>query len=329
MKVFDVDPSALREQYREQGWLHLRHGLTPEFLSFAQEHVRDLAAAVDPLQGAAIKGAKEQFVFPFPDDMDVAEQVHGVIAEITGLDRRRTVLSERHVKAYLDDADPAPLAHKDRFASQVSVGLTLRVGPDSHVVLWPRDEIDVNEHLTTGLRDSLRPDQAPEVLLDDSTAVMLHDEPGDVLVFAGSRTWHLRRNSASTTLVYLKFNDFGSDPLGEDPSTPVRREQTRQVLAAGELGSAVPALSRGFDSVARETGWLPGRETWGVNVWADGQRTCRALPAAWVPVLEAVREQGPSVSELASSGEIGLPADEIALAVRALAERGALDLIPR
>ncbi|HWG93036.1 MAG TPA: hypothetical protein VNU66_02270, partial [Mycobacteriales bacterium] len=135
MKVFDLDPSALRSTFAEQGWLHVPHGLSEEFLAYAQEHVARLATGTDPITGAAIAGAKTQFVLPFPEGMDVRAEVHDVIAALTGLDPARTVLSERHVKAYLPDADPAPLAHKDRYASQVSVGLTLHVGEGSHVVL--------------------------------------------------------------------------------------------------------------------------------------------------------------------------------------------------
>lgn len=329
MKVFDVDVRAARERFEQQGWLHLRSALAPEFLAYAQEHVARLAAAHDPLQGAAIKGAKEQWVFPFPGDVDVQEDVHGVVAAVTGLDPSRTVLSERHVKAYNADADPRPLAHKDRFASQVSVGLTLQVGPDSHVVLWPSDERTVNEHLTTGLRDSLRPDEQPERRVDDGTAVVLHDAPGDVLVFPGSSTWHLRRNSASTTLVYLKFNDFGSDPLGEDPTTPPRAAATREALGAADLDALVPDLSRAFDSVAEERGWVDLRSTWSVNVWQDGARTGRAVPASWVPVLEAVhrRRAARTVAELAGEGVGGLDGAQVRAAVRGLVERGALDLL--
>ena len=324
MKVFDFDPSQLREQYEEQGWLHIPSGLTPEFLEYAQQHVAQ-ATAADPLAGEAIRGAKTQFVFEFPDDVDLQEQVHQVIAELSGMDGSRTVLSERHIKAYLPDADPAPLAHKDRYASQVSVGLTLRVGPDSHVVLWPSDERAVNEHLTAGLRDSLLPEEAPEARLDDSTAVMLHDAPGDVLVFPGSSTWHLRRNSASTTLVYLKFNDFGSDPLSEDPVSEQRRAATAAALDS-DLDSAVAWLSHGFDSVARESGREARREIWSVNTWEGGERRNRAIPAAWAPVLDAVGD-GRSVAELASDGVGGLRGDDLRLAVRGLAERGALDLL--
>lgn len=331
MKVFDFDPRALREEFAAAGWLHVRQGLTPEFLEYAQAHVQELVeAAADPLRSAAVTGAKEQYVFPFPDDVDVRQEVHAVVAELTGLAPDRTVLSERHVKAYNADADPRPLAHKDRYASQISVGLTLHVGEDSHVVLWPSDERQVNQHLTTGLRDSLTAVERPEERVDDSTAVVLRDAPGDVLVFHGSSTWHLRRNSASTTLVYLKFNEFGSDPLGEDPTTPERLEATRRALAGDVIDGAVPDLARGFDSVAQESGWEPDRTTWSVNVWRDGVRHNRSVPAAWVEVLRAVelgRGAPPTVADLASQGIAGLDADGVRQAVRGLCERGALDLL--
>jgi hypothetical protein len=327
VKVFDLDPAALRATFEEQGWLHVRSGLAPEFLAFAQEHVARLAAETDPLTGAAVTGAKEQFVLPFPEGTDVRAQVHDVIAALTGLDPARTVLSERHVKAYLPDADPAPLAHKDRFASQISVGLTLRVGEGSHVVLWPRDETAVNPHLTTGLRDSLLPEQAPEVLLDDTTAVMLHDAPGDVLVFHGSRTWHLRRHSASTTLVYLKFNDFGSDPLAEDPTTPQRRRRTLDLLASGDLASCSVELARGFDCVAQEHGWQPGRRTWSASVWADGVRSTRSLPEAWVALVDRAGD-GAALAAWCQEGTGELSGDAVVSGVRELAARGVLDLVP-
>ena len=327
MKVFDLDPSALRSTFAEQGWLHVPHGLSEEFLAYAQEHVARLATGTDPITGAAIAGAKTQFVLPFPEGMDVRAEVHDVIAALTGLDPARTVLSERHVKAYLPDADPAPLAHKDRYASQVSVGLTLHVGEGSHVVLWPRDETDVNPHLTTGLRDSLLPEQAPEALLDDSTAVMLHEAPGDVLVFSGSRTWHLRRRSASTTLVYLKFNDFGSDPLGEDPSTPARRARTQELLAGRDLDGCAVELARGFDCVAQESGWQPGRRTFSASVWADGARSTRSLPEAWVALVERAGD-GADLAAWARDGVGGLTGDAVRAGVRELAARGVLDLVP-
>lgn len=331
MKVFDVDPRRLRGTYAQQGWLHIRSGLTPEFLDYATDHVNRAVnphTVAGPLQGDAIRGAKTQFVFPFPDGLDLPAEVHGVIAELTGLDPAAMVLSERHIKAYLPDADPAPLAHKDRYASEVSVGLTLAVGPDSHVVLWPDQDRTVNPHLTADLRDSLRADQVPEARLREQDAVRLHDAPGDVLVFPGSSTWHLRRNSAGTTLVYLKFNTFGSDPLGEDPTTPGQRAATQQILAGGDLDSTIPVLSRGFDTVAHETGRAAGRELWSVSVWFAGQRRSQPIPGSWVAVLDAV---GPDrdLATLAASGVGGLSPRQVREAVRGLAERGALDLLAR
>ena len=37
-------------------------------------------------------------------------------------------------------------------------------------------------------------------------------------MFYGSEIWHLRRRSAGSVNLYLKFNDFDYDPLGEDPN---------------------------------------------------------------------------------------------------------------
>ena len=161
-------------------------------------------------------------------------------------------LSERHVKAYDADANPRPVAHKDRFSSQISVGISLVVPPGSHLVLYPFDDVDENPFLDTWLYDSLEPPRRPEVVLEGAPAIELYDEPGDVIVFRGSAFWHLRRNSANAVNIYLKFNDFGCDPLAEDPSTPERRSSTLELLAVIIVNALRdPVLARRFDSVTR------------------------------------------------------------------------------
>ena len=314
MKIFDFSPEDHRATYEAQGWVHVRDGLTPEFLETARRTVAD-AHAARPLSGRGIAGAKEQFVFEFPEPQHYEELYDAVVA-MCGLDRSTITLSERHIKAYEDDADPDPVAHKDRFASQVSMGLSLEVPKGSHLVLYPEDDVWENPFLNTALRDSLEPDQVPEVVLQGAKEVEIHDRPGDVIVFRGSAIWHLRRRSASTVNVYLKFNDFGADPLGEDPATPRRREATL-ALAEGDddaLVAAVPVLARRFDSVAREhrrEGW-PERlfaSVWGQNPFPVSEEEFALLRE--VDGRRAVRDLG--VAHLA--------------AVRRLARRGALDLL--
>ena len=55
--------------------------------------------------------------------------------------------------------------------------------------------------------------------------------PGDVVLFRGSSIYHERVNAANTTLLYLKFNSMRLDPIGEDPSTPVQREVSLNILS--------------------------------------------------------------------------------------------------
>jgi hypothetical protein len=224
-------------------------------------------------------------------------------------------LSERHIKAYDPDAPPNPIAHKDRFASQVSMGLSLHVPEGSYLVLYPDDDVWENPFLNTALRDSLEPDQVPEVSLQGAREVEIHDKPGDIVVFRGSAFWHLRRNSAGTVNVYLKFNEFNCDPLGEDPSTPLRRQATLAVLEGDDAGVAagVPVLSRRFDSVFREyrrEGWP---ERLFANVWGQNPFPVSDAEFALLQAADGRRRVA----------ELGVDA----AAVRRLAARGALDLL--
>ena len=98
--------------------------------------------------------------------------------------------------------------------------------------------------------------------------MVLYDKPGDVTAFHGSAVWHLRRQSASTVIVYLKCNDFGSDPLGEDPRTAGRRAVTEQLLVDEHtFRGAVPALSARFEGVTNEYGRNLDRHWLNVHVW--------------------------------------------------------------
>jgi hypothetical protein len=315
MNVFSFYPGDHRRLFEEQGWVHVRGGLTDEFLAEARRRVAASQAA-HRLGGRGIAGEKAQFVFDFPEAAHYDELFDAVTA-MCGLDRSRITLSERHIKAYESDADPRPHAHKDRFASQVSMGLSLEVPTGSHLVLYPDDDVWENPFLTTALRDSLPPDRLPEVVLQGAREEILHDAPGDVIVFRGSAFWHLRRTSAGTVNVYLKFNDFGADPLGEDPSTPQRRAATLALLEAGDeaIAAAVPVPSRRFEAVAREyrrEGW----PEWLVaNVWGQSPFP---LDDEEFALLRAVDGHTP-VAALDGAD----PAR-----VRRLARGGVLDLLP-
>lgn len=325
MKVFSFDPTEYRELYDSQQWVYIPGGITPEFLEVLRAFVATSFGA-RKVEGRAIAGAKDQAIFEFPDAVDVGE-VFDVAAELGGLNRPTITLSERHVKAYFGDAAPEPTAHKDRYSSQISIGLSIDIPADSRVILYPDDDRAVNPFNVSGaLIGSLPVERHPDSTLRDAREVEVDDQPGDVVAFPGSSVWHLRRQPAGAVILYLKLNDFNSDPLGEDPATSERREATLAALAAGDgaIDDCVPVLSRRIDTITRR--YLRDRweEVIEADVWerspqplckwdlsllraTDGERTAAAL----------LKKVGPPPE--GSSGEHRL---------RELAELEIIDLLP-
>jgi hypothetical protein len=224
---------------------------------------------------------------------------------------------------YQADADPLPRAHKDRYASQVAVGISIDVPEGSHLVLYPDVERDENLLLRAGLVDELPPEARPEVVLQSAPEVTIFDAPGDVQIFPGSSVWHLRRNCARTVMVYFKMNDFDCDPLGEDPTTESTRAQTLATLDdADRFRSAHARLGRRLECVRREM----ARGTWVemlyVNVWTE---TPQRISEEELALLEAV-DGRPSVEQLLAG--IDIPAAHAEASLRRLASLGAVDLVP-
>jgi hypothetical protein len=247
VKIFAFDPSDYREQYEAEGWVHIPNGMTAEFLGELQEFTaRSLAET--KLDQFAIKGKKEQSLYEFPGSTDFPAEIFDVVSEVCGLNRSTMTLSERHIQAYDPDANPEPDAHKDRYPSQVSLGFSISIPAESRLVLYPYDHRSLNPFNSAAtFQRSLQPHELPNVALKDAREVVLDDHDGDVVMFPGSTTWHLRRRSANAVNLYVKMNDFDCDPLGEDPSTETRRTQTLAILeesGANGLGSRIPLVSR-------------------------------------------------------------------------------------
>jgi hypothetical protein len=319
LKIFAFDPAEYRETFREQGWVHIPGGITPEFLDLLRRYTHDeLQAHV--LGDFAIKGKKEQALFEFPEGVvDYPGELFDTISALCGLSRETMTLSERHIQAYEANAAPDPLPHKDRFASQVSVGLSVDVPDESHLVIYPHEERDINPFNASGeIRQALQPNEQPEGVAHRAREIVIDDQPGDVVAFAGSTTWHLRRNSAQSVNLYFKFNDFGCDPLGEDPNTPAIRDETLAALSNGHLPERVPVLGRRLDRLTRHytrhfdevlQARVFGEEPFG-------------LTQEQFELLQAVDGRA-SVRELTE--RVGATAD-VEADVRLLAKRGALEL---
>ena len=121
--------------------------------------------------------------------------------------------------------------------------------------------------------------------------------------------------------LYFKFNDFDCDPLGEDPATPARREATLAALGSSEIGELYPVLSRRLDSVARAHA---RHEWWETSVraklWGGDEAPLTSAQFRLLQTVDGVRD----VDTLA---EAGAPDDDVAAAVRAMAEIGVLNLL--
>jgi hypothetical protein len=314
MRVFSFDPSEHRETFLSQGWLHVKQGVTPEFVEVMKDFVaRELSE--EQLRQFALAGKKGQGRFEFPSEVDFPGEMFDVIAEVCGLDRDTIALSERHINAYNNDAKPDPAPHKDRDASKVSVGLCIERA-DSEVVIYPGASRERNPFVSAATYDdSLPEDQKPENTLSEDQAVAIRDEPGDVVMFYGSEIWHLRRRSAGTVNLYLKFNDFDYDPLGEDPNTIDRQERTKQLLSSN--GGSLPADA--LVKASRQLEWLNQQHS------RNDIEVLQAKLWGQDPVLIGADEH-----RLLQALNGGTPVEQLdQTTVRRLAELGLVDLIAR
>ena len=213
--MFNFDSNSYAEAFAEHGYVHIPEGLPEEFHarlvkyvedSFDKKHLKDFA-----------RGDKQQAMFEFlePEHYD---ELRETVASICGVEVSSLTLSERHIKEYEPGADPYPLAHKDRFGSEFSVGFSIRVPEGSTLVIYPEHDASVNPFNSTAeLRSSFSPQALPEMGLQNAPRIEIHDRPRDVQIFRGNAMWHLREHGAGTTVLYLKLNTYNCDTLGEDP----------------------------------------------------------------------------------------------------------------
>ena len=174
------------------------------------------------------------------------------------------------------------------------------------------------------MRKELPLEERPENIVKGAERVEIHDAGGDVVMFEGSAIWHVRHNASNARNLYLKLNDFNSDPLGEDPSTDHRRNETMKLVQSGngELVQARPVLARRFESVTEQYSRL-WDHTRVAEVWDNPPVPLEDVDVKVLQSLNGQSVQG--VAEKLSNDGVG--ADQVQAAVKRLAERGVLDLI--
>jgi hypothetical protein len=159
--------------------------------------------------------------------------------------------------------------------------------------------------------------------MSSAREVVVDDQPGDVVAFYGNKTWHLRRNSANSYNLYLKFNDFDCDPLGEDSETPRRREATLAALQREDIGGWFPVLSRRLDSVAQ----VHARHEWmetslRAKLWGLDEVALAPPDFAVLRSLAGDRD----VESLTGAAAPGVDTDVVA-SLRSMAQAGVVDLL--
>ena len=323
-KMFQFDPAKYAAQFASEGYVHIPGGVTEAFYAKMVRQVEHNMANKVAKEFAI--GDKQQSVYEFPDDgNDYATELCEAVAAVTGVRAGDLVMSERHVKAYEANAAPEPNAHKDRFASQISVGLSVHVREGSTLVLYPYDELDVNPFNTSvQLRASLSPDRYPEPILKRGRRIEIKDSARDVIMFRGHKIWHLRANPANTTMLYFKLNAFNCDPLGEDRCTGDIRSGTEKAMSLNDeqLARMVPLVGRRVDFVHRmyNRDW---REVIGVVLWNEKHFTIDEDELKLLQSIDGRRNVASLTAAMNGSG--GSPA---ALEkVRRLARRGVIDLV--
>jgi hypothetical protein len=210
--IFRTDPGAYSKQFARDGYVLLKNILSDEFLAHMKAfHAKSKRGEAGEYGSGHIAGKKRQFVFDFPSDAAAMEFRAG-IAMLTGMRAEDITISERHLKQYDASAKPWPAPHKDRHASTVSIGLPIDLGPETSVVVFPDYERSPNlEEKAVFMAAG-----DPEKLYASKDALALNEELGDMIVFLGSTIFHERVKPAGTAVLYIKLNDKGWDPLGED-----------------------------------------------------------------------------------------------------------------
>lgn len=320
--MFSFDPKDYTKEFAENGFVIIPQGVTEQFHEIMVEQVENYQKA-KVLKEFAL-GHKQQSLFEFPEEGDYPSQLFEAVGGVCGLDPKRLVLSERHIKAYEADADPHPLAHKDRYASEISVGLSIHVPKGSKLILYPYDHLEINPfNSAADLRESLASENMPETDLVKSKRVEYSDAPRDVMMFRGNAIWHLRSDPANTTNLYLKLNSFNCDPIGEDPTTKSCREHTLRSLLSSDamLEKLIPMVGRRVDYIHSQytRQW---DEVHGVVLWGERHFTIDEQDFLALKAMNGRRTVGDVIEAMNGNSN----KTECFGKIRRLAKRGVVDL---
>jgi len=330
MKTFQFDPQEYRNEYAAKGYLHIKNGVSTDFIDYVKTSTQELLANKNnSLSQWHYKDKKRQYLFEFPDD-DTCKSLLTDVAHLAGLCVKKTTLCERHIKAYEDVAEKMPAPHKDRLQSEATVGLPIVTSPESYLFAYPHDQLAVNPFSSSAQwRSSLDEADLPEAVLQNIEPVRLYAQPGDVVVFRGSSIYHDRANPANTIVLYFKINGMRLDPAGEDPSTPLQRERSLEILntwSDEELLHCRLEVSPRLDRISRHYTRLYWKEVIQANIWGEKEFTISEIELQVFKNAEPDR----TVDDILS--RLGIPHGERKSHLpmfRRLGQLGGIDLLGR
>lgn len=216
---FKYDLTPFKAELHTNGYVHLKDVLSDAFVEELKEfNGKAMSLAAEENKSVQVKGKKRQFVFGFSSD-ETALAFRNGIACLTSMDEDRITISERHLKVYDAQADPWPSPHKDRCASQISIGLPIVLSEGSTVAVFPTLDLSENPNDKAMFISDSEHINSQQAYIEHE-AVLLNESVGDLILFNGSSIFHERVNAAGTSVLYIKINDKGDDPLGENIYTP-------------------------------------------------------------------------------------------------------------
>ncbi len=218
---FKSDLSVYHSQLQRDGYILLKDIVSERFMAALQDFLeRSRSGAVAEYGTWRIGGKKHQFLFDFPSSA-MAKEFRAGIAALTGLRAETFTISERHLKQYEGDAPDYPAPHKDRGASKYSIGLPIHLGPETSVCVFPTlDRTPNGAERAVFMTEQDHP--GLEGIYHSPDALPLNEELGDMVVFLGSSIYHERIRPRGTAVLYIKVNDEGFDPLGENIYAPAK-----------------------------------------------------------------------------------------------------------
>lgn len=272
LTMFKFAPLAYANDLKNQGYVHIKDGVTPEFFEFARSQAAQFQSK-QSLPEWEIKEKKQQCLFEFPEDGQCFALMLETLAVLFGLDLGRMTIAERHIKFYDKNAPSHPAPHKDRLASQIAVGIPLEVCEESRLVLYPTRSRSINPFMSAiTAQDGLDTENVLTGLILGSNCVAIDTRPGDVIVFHGSSLYHERLSAAGSVMLYFKFNDMRLDPIAEDPATLAQRQKSLEILLKKsdiELLDSRVEVSPRLHRVSRHYTRLYWKELLQAYIWGE------------------------------------------------------------